>query len=96
MFKGPKLTDKERRKLEMQRAEESRIQAEIEAQRAAEEERIRLEQERKAAIEKEKREIFEQNLRVEQLQNCINGVYHIIEINKKEDLLEKDEFEVCF
>lgn len=81
--------------MEQQRAEEARVQAELEAQRAAEEERIRLEQERRAAIEKEKREIAEQTLRTDQLQNCINAVYGVIEYNKEEDLKEKEEQEVC-
>lgn len=81
-------------KLEAQRAEEARIQAELDAQRALEEERIRLEQERKAAIEKEKREVAEQQLRVEQLHICFRSIKKLIDFSEEKDLEEKREAEV--
>ncbi|GJQ85901.1 hypothetical protein Trydic_g21756 [Trypoxylus dichotomus] len=92
---GPKkkLTRAERNRMEMERLEQARIQAELEAQRAIEEEMRRLEMERRLAMEKEKRETAEQALRVEQLTSSNLLIKNIVDYSWKIDRKEKRDFQ---
>ncbi|KAK9754209.1 Cancer susceptibility candidate 1 N-terminus [Popillia japonica] len=89
---GPKkkLTRAERNRLEMERLERARIQAELEAQRAIEEERKRLALEKKLAKEKEKKETAEQSLRVEQLTTSNSFIKNMLDYSWNLDCKERD------
>lgn len=80
--------------MEHERAEQARLQAELDAQRAIEDERIRLEQEKKMAKEKEKREAAEQALRVQQLTDSNTLIKNILEHCWTVNSNEKADFEV--
>lgn len=95
-LKGPKkkLTRAERNRLEMERLERARIQAELEAQRAIEEERKRLALEKKLAKEKEKKETAEQSLRVEQLTTSNSFIKNMLDYSWNLDCKERDAIKV--
>ena len=75
------LSKKDRLKLEEQRQEQARIQAEMEAQIAKEEELRRLEEEKRMNVAKQKREIIEQGLRTDQLTMSTKLIREILKYN---------------
>lgn len=78
----------------MEKAEQVRLQAELDEKRAEEEERRRQEEERRLGREKEKREAAEQQLRVEQLAHSLNLVRNMLEANWNTNTQEKIDLEV--
>lgn len=89
-----KLSDAERLRMEAEKAEQARVQAELDAKRAEEEERRRVEEERRQGREKERRETGEQQLRVEQLAHTLNLIRNMQEANWNTNYKEKIDAEV--